>query len=69
MDNEEEIPIHINNVELDELIITIGGALFSGAKMSEIDTPILNQLENLIKAEIIIRENNMQPVPQGEALH
>ena len=65
MANPESIDIDINEVPLEELIIVLGGVLYSGADLEEIDTPLLSRLEELIKAEIVIRENGMQP-PKGE---
>ena len=62
---EKEIPI--SEVELDELLISIGGTLFAGADMEEIDSLLLHKLEDLIKAELIVREN--KGIPEGEVIH
>ena len=39
--------------------------LFSGAEIEELDEILLIRLEELIKAELIIRENDIRP-PKGE---
>ena len=64
---EEEIvlTLDLNKRELDELLISIGGVLFSGAEIEELDEILLIRLEELIKAELIIRENDIRP-PKGE---
>jgi len=55
---------------LDELIISLGGALFAGAEVQEIDTPLLVRLEDLIKAEILIRESGLLVAPTKiETMH
>ena len=65
-----EIDINLSSIALDELLISIGGALFAGAEIQEIDTPILVRLEDLIKAEIIIRESGLLVAPtRGETMH
>ncbi len=56
-------------LQLDELIITIGGALFSGAHLSEIETELLNRLGELTKAEILLREKGMDGVLTSEEVH
>jgi len=67
-EQEEEgtmIALDLNTIELDELLISIGGVLFSGADIEELDERLLTRLEELIKAELIIRENDIRP-PKGE---
>jgi len=67
-EQEEEgtmIALDLNTIELDELLISIGGVLFSGADIEELDEVLLIRLEELIKAELIIRENDIRP-PKGE---
>ena len=63
------IEIDINTIELEELLIALGGVLFTGADIQEIDTPLLSRLEDLIIAEVLIRENNLSPAPRGESIH
>ena len=64
------IEIDINTIELEELLIALGGVLFAGADMQEIDTPLLVRLEDLIKAEILIRESGLLVAPtKGETMH
>ena len=41
----------------------------AGAEVQEIDTPLLIRLEDLIKAEVIIRENDLRLAPKGETMH
>jgi len=69
MANPESIDIDINKVPLEELIIVIGGVLYSGAELEEIETTLLSRLEELIKAEIVIRENGMQPPKDEDMIH
>ena len=64
-----EIEIDIHTIELDELLIALGGVLFAGADILELDTPLLERLTDLITAEIIIRENNIRLAPKGETMH
>ena len=59
------LTLDLNKIELDELLISIGGVLFSGAEVEELDEILLIRLEELIKAELIIRENDIRP-PKGE---
>ena len=59
------LTLDLNKIELDELLISIGGVLFSGAAIEELDEILLIRLEELIKAELIIRENDIRP-PKGE---
>ena len=63
-----EIEVDINNIDLEELLIALGGVLFAGADIQEIDAPLLVRLEDLIKAELILRENSMN-MPTDETLH
>ena len=65
-----EIEIDIHTIELEELLIALGGVLFAGADIQEIDTPLLSRLEALILAEVLIRENNsIRLAPKGETMH
>ena len=63
-----EIEVDINNIDLEELLIALGGVLFAGADIQEIDAPLLSRLDDLIKAELILRENSMN-MPADETLH
>jgi len=63
-----EIEVDINNIDLEELLVALGGVLFAGADIQEIDAPLLVRLEDLIKAELILRENSMN-MPTDETLH
>ena len=67
-EEETTIDINLSSVTLDELLISIGGVLFAGADIQEIDAPLLSRLEDLIKAELILRENSMN-MPTDETLH
>ena len=69
LENTGEIEIDINTIELEELLIALGGVLFAGADILELDTPLLERLTDLITAEIIIRENNIRLAPKGESIH
>ena len=64
-EEENVLTLDLNKIELDELLISIGGVLFSGAEIEELDEILLIRLEELIKAELIIRENDIRP-PKGE---
>jgi len=63
-----EIEVDINNIDLEELLVALGGVLFAGADIQEIDAPLLVRLDDLIKAELILRENSMN-MPTDETLH
>ena len=67
--SKTKIEIDLNTILLEELLISIGGVLFAGAEIQEIDTPLLSRLENLIQAEVLIRENNLSPASRGESIH
>ena len=68
--SKTKIEIDLNTILLEELLISIGGVLFAGAEIQEIDTPILVRLEDLIKAEILIRESGLLVAPtRGETMH
>ena len=70
LENTGEIEIDVNTIELEELLIALGGVLFAGAEIQEIDTPLLSRLEDLIIAEVLIRENNsIRLAPRGESIH
>ena len=69
LENTSEIEIDINTIELEEMLIALGGVLFAGADILELDTPLLERLIDLITAEIIIRENNLSPAPKGQTMH
>jgi|TARA_Y100000310_G_C20464280_1_gene706853 hypothetical protein len=64
-----EIEIDLKEIELEELLIALGGVLFAGADVIELDTPLLERLIDLITAEIIVRENNLSPAPKGATVH
>ena len=59
----------IETLQLDELIITIGGALFGGAHLSEIETDLITQLKDLAKEEIMLREKGMDGIPLSGEVH
>ena len=60
--------LNINKIQLDELIVALGSSLFAGSILQEIDTVLLQRLEELLKAEIILRENGMT-IPIEETVH
>ena len=57
-----------NAIPLDELIIAIGGVLFSGTELQEIDTILLEKLIDLLETEINLRELGMD-MPADETVH
>ena len=69
LEDSGEIDINLSSIALDELLISIGGALFAGAEIQEIDTPLLSRLEDLIIAEVLIRESSIRLAPKGETMH
>ena len=70
LETSGEIEIDINTIELEELLVALGGVLYAGAEIQEIDTPLLSRLEDLIIAEVLIRENNsIRLAPRGESIH
>ena len=73
MDNEPKYfekadELDINKIKLDELIVALGSSLFAGCILQEIDTLLLQRLEELLKAEIILRENGMT-MTTDETIH
>ena len=68
--NEEKdsIEIDITAIPLDELITAIGGVLFSGTELYEIDTVLLQKLKDLLNTEINLRELGMY-MPTDETRH
>ena len=66
LENTGEIEIDINSIDLEELLIALGGALFAGAEIHEIDTPLLERLGDLITAEILVRERSIRLAPNRE---
>ena len=69
LEDTGSIEIDINTIELEELLIALGGVLFAGADIQEIDTPLLSRLEALIVAEVLIRESSIRLAPKGETMH
>ena len=60
--------LNINKIQLDELIVALGSSLFAGCVLQEIDTLLLQRLEELLKAEIILRESGMT-IATDETIH
>ena len=68
--NKTTVEIDINTIELEDLLIALGGVLYAGADIQEIDTPLLSRLEDLIIAEVLIRELGLIVAPtKGETMH
>ena len=65
---KDTLEIDVNAIPLDELIIAIGGVLFSGAELQEIDTILLTKLIDLLQNEINLRELGMD-MPTDETVH
>ena len=65
---QDTLEIDVNAIPLDELIIAIGGVLFSGAELQEIDTILLEKLIDLLETEINLRELGMD-MPADETVH
>lgn len=65
---KDTLEIDVNAIPLDELIIAIGGVLFSGAELQEIDTVLLTKLIDLLQNEINLRELGMD-MPTNETVH
>ena len=65
---QDTLEIDVNAIPLDELIIAIGGVLFSGAELQEIDTILLEKLIDLLETEINLRELGMD-MPVDESVH
>lgn len=65
---KDTLEIDVNAIPLDELIIAIGGVLFSGAELQEIDTVLLTKLIDLLQNEINLRELGMD-MPTDETVH
>ena len=65
---QDTLEIDVNAIPLDELIIAIGGVLFSGTELQEIDTILLEKLIDLLETEINLRELGMD-MPVDETVH
>ena len=52
----EELEIDLATILLEDLLVAIGGVIFSGASLKEIDTNILEHLKDLIEAERKLRK-------------
>tara|TARA_R100001163_G_scaffold15820_1_gene14318 strand:+ start:487 stop:708 length:222 start_codon:yes stop_codon:yes gene_type:complete len=65
---KDTLEIDVNAIPLDELIIAIGGVLFSGAELQEIDTILLTKLIDLLQNEVNLRELGMD-MPTDETVH
>ena len=50
------------------MIVALGSSLFAGCILPEIDTLLLERLEELLKAEIILRESGMTK-PIDDTVH
>ncbi len=64
----EEIQIDITTIHLDDLLIAIGGVLFAGTEIQEIDSDLLEKLKDLLETEINLRELGMD-MPVDETVH
>jgi hypothetical protein len=67
LEDTGSIEIDLNTIGLEEILIALGGVLFAGAELYEIEDPIFKHLENLIVEELHLRETNN--IHKGEALH
>ena len=65
---QDTLEIDVNAIPLDELIIALGGDLFSGTELQEIDTILLEKLIDLLETEINLRELGMD-MPADETVH
>lgn len=65
---QDTLEIDVNAIPLDELIIALGGVLFSGTELQEIDTILLEKLIDLLETEINLRELGMD-MPADETVH
>ena len=65
---QDTLEIDVNAIPLDELIIAIGGVLFSGTELQDIDTILLEKLIDLLETEINLRELGMD-MPVDETVH
>ena len=64
----EEIQIDISTIQLDDLLIAVGGVLFAGTEIQEIDSALLEKLKDLLETEINLRELGMD-MPVDETVH
>ena len=62
----EELEIDLATILLEDLLVAIGGVIFSGASLKEIDTNILEHLKDLIEAERKLRKMGNR---KDETLH
>ena len=54
------IEIDIQDATLDELLFCLGGVIFAGTKLYDIDTNVLERLDDLVKEEIIVRKRSLK---------
>ena len=64
----DSVDIDITSIPLDELIIAIGGVLFSGTELYEIDTVLLHKLKELLSTELNLRDLGMD-MPTDDTMH
>ena len=56
---DELIEIDMNKVTLEQLIVAIGSTLFAGYDLFDCRTEHLKRLEELVQAELLIRESEL----------
>jgi len=61
--------LDLKEIQLDELIVVLGSCIFSGTNVEDIDEVLLIRLTELIKAEQVIRENDMRPPKEDDTIH
>ena len=65
---DEAIEIDLSTIQLDELLVSLGGVLFAGAEIQELDTKLLARLDELVVNELSLRELGMD-MPTDETMH
>lgn len=68
MKMDEAIEIDLSTIQLDELLVSLGGVLFAGAEIQELDTKLLTRLDELVVNELSLRELGMD-MPTDETMH
>jgi hypothetical protein len=68
MKMDEAIEIDLSTIQLDELLVSLGGVLFAGAEIQELDTKLLARLDELVVNELSLRELGMD-MPTDETMH
>ena len=60
------IALHLDEIELSELIMVVGSFIFAGNKLTEIDDEVLVRVNELLDIEL---NERLTGIPEYETLH